>query len=125
MPVLPPSICILDDDTSVRSSIGRLLASDGLEALAFERPEQFLAHAHRQAVALAVLDVCLPEMGGLEVQERLHAFSPKTRVIVLTGRDEPRIRAAALAGGASAFFTKPFDDEAFLTAVHRALPQLA
>jgi two-component system response regulator FixJ len=115
------TICVLDDDASVRSSIERLLDSDGLAAQTFERAADFLAHATRHQVALAVLDVWLPEASGLAVQLRLREFSPDTRVIVMTGREEPGIRAAALAGGALAFLVKPFDDEAFIALIRRAL----
>ena len=115
------TICVLDDDASVRSSIEHLLDSDGLSAQTFERADDFLAHATRHPVTLAVLDVWLPEASGLAVQQRLREVSPATRVIVMTGREEPGIRAAALAGGAFAFMVKPFDDEAFIALIHRAL----
>jgi FixJ family two-component response regulator len=55
------------------------------------------------------------------VQQRLREVSPATRVIVMTGRERPGIRAAALAAGAFAFLVKPFDDEAFIALIHRAL----
>ena len=115
------TICVLDDDASVRSSIEHLLDSEGFSAQTFERADDFLAHAIRHQVALAVLDVWLPEASGLAVQQRLRAVSPRTRVIVMTGREQPGIRAAALAGGAVAFVVKPFDDEAFIALVRSAL----
>ena len=115
------TICVLDDDASVRSSIKRLLDSDGLSAETFERADDFLAHAARHPVALAVLDVWLPEGSGLAVQQRLREVSPGTRVIVMTAREQPGIRAAALSGAAFAFLVKPFDDETFLTLIRRAL----
>ena len=114
-------ICILDDDASVRHSIERLLDSDGLKALSFEDAEVFFAHARSRAVRLAVLDVWMPEVSGLQVQARLRNESPDTKVIVITGRETPAIRAAALQGGAFAFLAKPFDDEAFLSLVRQAL----
>jgi len=115
------SICILDDDESVRNSIEQLLDSDGLKALSFEDVEGFLAYAQSHPVRLAVLDVWMPIKSGLEVQALLQVVSPKTKVIVMTGRLIPAIRAAALEGGAFAFLTKPFDDEAFLALVRQAL----
>jgi FixJ family two-component response regulator len=121
MPETSETVCVLDDDASVRSSIERLLDSDGLSARTFERADDFLAHASQHKVALAVLDVWLPGASGLAVQQRLHRISPGARVIVMTGRDEPGIRAAALAGGAFAFLRKPFDDEAFIALIRRAL----
>jgi len=60
-------------------------------------------------------------MSGLEVQSRLRRISPSTRVIIFTGKEDPLVRSAALNAGASAFFTKPFDDEEFLTAIRMAL----
>ena len=74
---------------------------------------------HRPNVVL--VDVHMPQMNGLEVQSRLRDVSPSTRVIIFTGKDDPLVRSTALNGGASAFFTKPFDDETLLTAVRFAL----
>jgi FixJ family two-component response regulator len=119
------SICIVDDDASVRHSIEQLLDSDGLKAQTFKDAEDFFAHARSHAVFLAVLDVWMPETGGLEVQARLRELSPNTKVIVMTGRETPTIRAFALEGGAFAFLLKPFDDEAFLSLVRQALRSAA
>src|SRR5690349_3696908 len=99
MPAEPKSICIVDDDASVRRSIERLLDSDGLKAQSFEDAEEFLAHACSHAVPLAVLDVWKPKTSGLEVQAQLREVSPDTKVIVMSGRETPAIRAAALEGG--------------------------
>jgi FixJ family two-component response regulator len=121
MPPEPEFICIFDDDASVRHSIVQLLDSDGLTAQSFEDAEVFFAHARSHPVPLAVLDVWMPETSGLQVQARLNELSPDTKVIVMTGRETPAIRAAALAGGAFAFLVKPFDDEAFLSLVRQAL----
>jgi FixJ family two-component response regulator len=121
MPARPESICIVDDDTSVGHSIEQLLDSDGLNAQSFVDAEDFLAHARSHAVSLAVLDVWMAEKSGLEVQARLHEVSPDTKVIVMTARETPAIRAAALEGGAFAFLVKPFDDETFLSLVRQAL----
>ena len=71
MPGVIKSICILDDDVSVLCSLQGLLDSDGLEARAFNSPNQFLAYAKDHAVKLAILDVWMPEMNGIEVQNRL------------------------------------------------------
>ena len=63
----------------------------------------------------------MPAMNGLEVQSRLREVSPSTRVIVFTGKDDPRVRSTALNAGATAFLTKPFDDEELLIAIRLAL----
>jgi FixJ family two-component response regulator len=110
-------VCVVDDDPSVLRSLAQLLDSDGFAAHTFDTAEEFLAHAERHAVTLAVLDVWMPGMSGLELQEQLRAFSPNTRVIIITARDEPAIRDAAMDSGAFAFLIKPFDDEKFLALV--------
>jgi FixJ family two-component response regulator len=125
MPAEPESICIVDDDASVRNSIEQLLDSEGLKAQSFEDAEDLLAHARNHVVPLAVLDVWMPKMSGLEVQKQLQMVSPQTKVIVMTAREIPAIRATALEGGAFAFLMKPFDDEMFLSLVHQALRSAA
>jgi two-component system nitrogen regulation response regulator GlnG len=99
----------------------QLLDSDGLKAQSFEDAEVFFAHARRNAVSLALVDVWMPETSGLQVQARLREVSPDTKVIMMTGRETPTIRAAAFQGGAFGFLVKPFDDEAFLCLVRQAL----
>ena len=116
---------MLDDDASVRHSIEQLLDSDGLEAQSFEDAAVFYAYVRSHAVPLALLDVWMAETSGLEVQTRLHMVSPDTKVIVMTGRETPAIRAAALGGGAFAFLVKQFNDEEFLSLVRQALRSTA
>jgi DNA-binding NtrC family response regulator len=70
-----------------------------------------------------VLDIWMEKVTGLEVLAHLCALSPKTRVIVITARDDLAARATAMAIGPVAFFIKPFNDEKFLAAVRDALAQ--
>ena len=121
MPETSELIGILDDDASVRNSIERLLDSDGFATKTFERAADFLAYATEHNLRLAVLDVWLPEASGLAVQQQLRKVSPETRVIVMTGREQPGIRVSAMSAGAFSFLVKPFDDEDFLAVVRRAL----
>jgi FixJ family two-component response regulator len=114
-------VCLLDDDPSVLKAVGRLLSSAGWRVKQFSEPDDFLVYAKIHRVPVAVIDVWMPLMNGLEVQSRLHELSPTTRVIIFTGKDDPRVRSTALNAGASAFLTKPFDDEELLTAVRLAL----
>jgi FixJ family two-component response regulator len=114
-------ICLLDDDPSVLKAVARLLTAAGWQAQQFSNPEEFLEYAKIHRVPVALLDVWMPLMNGLEVQSRLHELSPSTRVIIFTGKDDPRVRSTALNAGASAFFLKPFDDEELLTAIRLAL----
>jgi two-component system, LuxR family, response regulator FixJ len=87
----------------------------------FSDPDAFLNYVKLHRPTVAIIDVYMPLMNGLEVQSRVHEASPSTRVIMFTGKDDPLVRATSLKAGASAFFIKPFDDEEFLTAVRLAL----
>jgi two-component system response regulator HydG len=114
-------ICLLDDDPSVLKAVARLISSAGWQAQQFSDPDKFLEYAKIHRAPVAVIDVWMPIMSGLEVQSRLKELSPSTRVIIFTGKDDPLVRSTALNAGASAFLTKPFDDEELLTAVRLAL----
>jgi len=118
-------ICLVDDDPSVLRSMHYLLASEGFKVRPFNKTEDFLAHARAHKVPVVVTDIWMDEVTGLEVLARLCAISPRTRVIVITARDDLAARATAMAIGPVAFFTKPFDDEKFLAAVRGALVNAA
>lgn len=113
-------VCLLDDDPSVLKGMARLFESADLPLETFSDPETFLAYARTHRPQVALVDVCMPQMSGLEVQSRLREISPSTRIIVFTGNDDPLVRSTALNAGASAFLTKPFDDEELLTSVRLA-----
>ena len=115
------TICLLDDEPSVLKALGRLLASEGLPAEKFCEPARLLEYARSCEVRLAVVDLRMPGMSGLEVLAKLRTISPETKVIVMTGENDRANRIDALAGGATAFFLKPFDDGAFLAAVRAAI----
>jgi FixJ family two-component response regulator len=119
--VTAASVCILDDDPSVLTGMGRLLASAGFHAKQFTDPEEFLLEIKIHRTQVAIVDVWMPKMNGLEVQSRIREISPSTRVIIFTGKEDTLVRSTALSAGASAFLMKPFEDEEFLTAVRLAL----
>jgi FixJ family two-component response regulator len=114
-------ICLVDDDASVRKSISRLLESDGFSVRAFGEPEVFLNHIATNRVRLVVLDIWMEKMTGMQLLTHLYARSPDTRVIFITGHDDPAAERTVMEAGAFAFFMKPLDDTQFLSAVHRAL----
>ena len=119
------TVCLVDDDAAVLTSIGRLLASDGIAVHSFNDAESFLKQIETLSVPLVILDIWMDKMTGLEVQAKLAKLSPRTRVIVMTGRKDPGAKETAMEFGATAFFVKPFDDEEFLGAVRRALSSQA
>ena len=114
-------VCLVDDDLSVLKSIERLLASDGLSVRGFNKPKEFLSHVQAHSVPVAILDIWMEEMSGLELRAQLSGLSPGTRVIIITGREDPVAKLTALQMGVDGFFTKPFDDDQFLNAVRGAL----
>ena len=114
------AVFLLDDDTSILKATRRLLDSAGWKVEAFTDPIAFLEHAAAHRPDVAVIDILMPEMNGLEVQERLRRVSPATRVIVLTSKDDPWVRVMAMNAGASAFFVKGVESRDFLAGVTAA-----
>jgi FixJ family two-component response regulator len=114
------TITLLDDDPSVVKATSRLLLSAGWKVKSFTDPFEFLCHAKGANPQVVVLDILMPAMDGLEVQRQLRDFSPASKVIILTSKDDPAIRAKAMNAGAMAFFLKPVADEEFLAAVRSA-----
>jgi FixJ family two-component response regulator len=114
------TVYLLDDDSSVLKSTGRLLDSAGWKVQVFTNPMAFLEHAAMHSPDVAVIDMLMPEMSGLEVQTRLRSVSPSTRVIVLTAKDDPSVRRMAMNAGASAFFIKGVESGEFLAGVKAA-----
>jgi FixJ family two-component response regulator len=114
-------VCLVDDDPLVLRSTGRLLASEGFTVCPFNKGADFIAYVASHEVPLVVLDIWMKEMTGLEVLARLCAVSPRTRVIVITGREDSAVQITAMQTGITGFLIKPFDDEEFLALVHRAL----
>ena len=115
------TVYLLDDDSSVLKSTGRLLDSVGWKVKAFTNPVAFLEQAATHFPDVAVIDILMPEMNGLEVQTRLRRVSPSTRVIVLTAKEDPSVRQVAMNRGASAFFIKGLDSGEFLAGVKAAV----
>ena len=114
------TVYLLDDDSSILKSTGRLLDSAGWKVETFTDPIAFLEQAAVHFPDVAVIDILMPDMSGLEVQRRLQTISPSTRVIVLTSKDDPSVRNMAMNAGASAFFTKGVESGDFLAGVNAA-----
>jgi len=114
------AVYLLDDDPSILKATRRLLDSVGWKVEAFSDPIAFLEHAAIHCPELAVIDIVMPDMNGLEVQARLRRVSPSTRVIVLTAKDDPSVRRMAINAGASAFFIKGVESGDFLAGVKAA-----
>jgi FixJ family two-component response regulator len=116
-----PCIWLVDDDASMLKALGRLLTAAGFEVEMYDDPASFLATVNFERCPVAILDVWMPEMNGLEVQEALRKDSPETRIIFMSGRDDPSVREAALDAGAFGFLSKPFDDETLVQLIRKAI----
>jgi two-component system, LuxR family, response regulator FixJ len=124
-PDFTEEVCLIDDDPSVLRSMRNLLIADGLKVRPFNKPEEFLAHAAKNPVAVVITDIWMQGVSGLEILARMCALSPRPQVIVITGREDLAARATAMQIGPIGFFTKPFNDEKFIAAVRDALAQAA
>jgi FixJ family two-component response regulator len=113
-------VAVVDDDRSVGTALCRLLGTAGLEARAFESAAEFLQSLKERQPDCLVLDVQMPGMNGLELQQRLKDIAATLPVIMITGRDEASIHAICMAMGASSYLRKPLNDDDLLDAVDRA-----
>ena len=118
--VMGPVVYIVDDDESVRKSLARLMRSAGYDAETFASAEEFLAQSPRPPGYL-VLDVQLPGMDGLELQQELLESGNKIPITFITAHDNERLRNKAMASGAKAFLRKPFDDYTLLDTIQSFL----
>lgn len=113
-------IAIVDDDESVRKALKRLLRAANLDADAFASGREFLDSLAAQLPDCIVLDLHMPGMNGLDIQQQLARGGRQMPIVVITGHDEPLARAQCLSAGAAAYLRKPIDDEALLDAIHQA-----
>jgi FixJ family two-component response regulator len=119
--MLPPTVYVIDDDAEVLRGIGRLLESAGMVVIAFQSPRAFLDSYDDGAPGCLVLDLALPELSGVELQQALAERGEPLPIVFLTGRGDIRTCAEAMKNGAVDFLTKPVADADLLAAVSRAL----
>ncbi|MDC3958044.1 response regulator transcription factor [Polyangium jinanense] len=118
-----PVVFIVDDDESVRDGIGRLLGSIGLAVETFPTAEAFLDARRDDIPGCLVLDVRLPELGGLELQQRLLEAEVPRPIVFITGHGDIPMSVRAMKAGAIEFLTKPFRAEELIRAIREALAQ--
>ena len=115
------TVFIVDDDADVRLSIQRLLRTVGLRAELFATAQDFLLRNIPDGPSCLVLDVRLPEVGGLEVQHKLAAAGINIPIIFVTAHGDIPMSVKAMKSGAVEFLTKPFRDQDLLDAIQQAL----
>lgn len=112
---------VIDDDKAVRGSLRWLIESVGLPVQTYESAREFLATFEDNHPGCIVLDVRMPDMSGLELQEHLAAQQVKMPIIIITGHGDVPMAVRALKGGAVDFIEKPFNDQALLDRIQHAL----
>jgi FixJ family two-component response regulator len=116
-----PTVFIVDDDNEVREAIGLLMDSVGLASERYDSAWAYLACFDPARPGCLVLDVRMRHMSGLELQERLAEEPIHPPIIIITGHGDVPMAVRAVKNGAVDFIEKPFNDQALLDAVHRAL----
>jgi len=116
-----PTISVVDDEESVRKALTRLLRVAGFNVGTFASGLEFLKSLRSGRPDCVILDIHLPEVSGLDVQEKLGREEPTLPVIAVTGRDEPGLRGRLLQAGAAAYLVKPLDAGILLDAVALAV----
>lgn len=121
MSTVTPIVFIVDDDVSVRESLELLIQNEGWQAETFASAQEFLDHPRVALPSCLILDVSLPGLNGLELQQRVAAERTDMPVIFITGHGDIPMTVRAMKAGAIEFLTKPFSDEALLNAIRQAL----
>jgi len=116
-----PLIAIVDDDELFRRSIERLVRSAGFTVEAFGSAEDFLERGDLDRTACAILDMKLPGMNGLDLQQRLITTATPIPIVFVSAHDEAMVQESALRAGAVAFLRKPFDNSTLLDALSRSI----
>src|SRR5215471_17601803 len=116
-----PCVFVVDDDASIRDSLKDLIRSAGLNVQTFASAQEFLINPRPDAASCLVLDVNLPGLSGLDLQQELAKLGVQIPVIFITGHGDIPMSVRAMKAGAIEFLTKPFRDEDLLDAVEQAI----
>jgi two-component system response regulator FixJ len=117
----PATVFIVDDDEAVRASLKLLLKTLGLPALAYASAQEFLAAFDPQRAGCLVLDIRMPTMSGLELQQELNARGALLPIIFITGHGDVPMAVEAMQQGAMDFLQKPFRDQDLIDRINKAL----
>ena len=115
-----PLVFVVDDDIDVREGLKSLMGSVGLRCEVFASPRKFLEREAADTLSCLVLDVRLPEMGGLDFQAELAGTHADIRIIFITGHGDVPMSVKAMKAGAVEFLTKPVREQTLLDAVRDA-----
>jgi FixJ family two-component response regulator len=118
---MKPTVFVIDDDASVREALSSLIRSVGLRVEIFSSAQEFLRHEWPDAPACLVLDIRLPGLNGLELQQRLIGDGVRLPIIFITGHGDIPMSVRAIKAGAVEFLTKPFRERDLLGAIEQAI----
>ena len=116
-----PFVFVVDDDASIRDSLRDLIRSAGLNVQTFASAQEFLTSQRPDALSCLVLDVQLPGLSGLDLQQKLTKGDAQIPIIFITDHGDIPMSVRAIKAGAIEFLTKPFRDEDLLNAVDQAI----
>jgi len=114
-------VSVIDDDALVLRSLDRLLQSRGFEVHTYSSPQAFLAQRDADAPGCIVMDLSMPGLSGLELQQALAHAADRRPVVFISGRGSVEASVRAMKAGAVDFLTKPFDEGDLVAAVHAAV----
>jgi len=117
-----PTVLVVDDDPQIREALSSLLRSTGLQALTFSSAAEFLRAETPESACCLILDLQLPGISGLELQQKL-AETHAPPIIFISGHGDIRMAVQAIKSGAIEFLSKPFDDRELLNAIDVAIAQ--
>jgi len=118
-----PVVFVVDDDESVCKALKRLIKSVGIKARTLSSAEEFLNQGCQNVQGCLILDVRMPGISGLELQEKLVGSGSIMPIIFVSAHEDTKAREQAMKAGAVAFLQKPFEDQKLLNAVYSALKE--
>jgi FixJ family two-component response regulator len=121
MPPTRPTVVVVDDDISVRESLELLIQNEGWQPALYESAQEFLAQLPNVVPSCLILDVNLPDLSGLDIQQRISYEKSSTPIIFITGYGDIPTSVRAMKAGAAEFLTKPLDDEILIGAIRDAV----
>jgi RNA polymerase sigma factor (sigma-70 family) len=121
MPHTTPIVFVVDDDISVRESLESLIRCEGWQPQTFCSANEFLDHPRAATPSCLVLDLTMPGLNGLELQERIAADRSEMPIIFISGHGDVPKTVRAMKAGAVEFLTKPFNDVDLLSAIRHAI----
>lgn len=116
-----PTVYIVDDDEALCSSLSWLLQSVGLKSVIYNRAQDYLNAFDSKQHGCILLDIRMPQMSGLQLQEKLVELKNPLPIIIITGHGDIPIAVRAMKAGAMDFITKPFNDQLLIDLIQKAL----